>query len=89
MKVRKKVQVIYMQLKESQIQALQNQYPPGSRIKCIHLVDLETLIPTGSLGIVEHVDHQGYIQTRWDNGQFISLIPGVDSFMKVGNFYDR
>ena len=41
-------------------------------------------VPTGTLGIVEHVDDEGQIHMNWSNGSSLALIPDIDTFMKVG-----
>ena len=57
-------------------------YPPGTRIKLIHMED-QYAVPAGTRGSVRYVDDAGQIGVAWDNGRSLSLIPGVDSFRKL------
>ena len=58
------------------------QYLPGTRIKLEHMVDAYA-VPTGTRGIVDHVDDAGQIHMRWDNGRTLAVIPGIDNFRKL------
>lgn len=70
-------------VKESKIDNLRKNYPPGTRIKCLHMNDPYHPIPMGTLGTVEHVDDGGTIHMKWDNGSGLGLIPNEDMFIKV------
>ena len=53
----------------------------GSRIQLIKdLDDRFTPIHAGTMGTVDHVDDAGQIHVKWDTGQRLALIPGVDQF---------
>ena len=55
-------------------------YPPGTRIKLIHMNDPFAPVPEGTKGTVRHVDDAGQIHMSWDNGRSLALVSGEDSF---------
>lgn len=65
------------------VKQLKSKYPRGTLIRCISMDD-PFAVPTGTLGIVEHVDDEGQIHMNWSNGSSLALIPDIDTFMKVG-----
>ena len=65
------------------VNQLRNKYPKGTLVRCICMDD-PFAVPTGTLGIVEHVDDEGQIHMNWSNGSSLALIPDMDTFMKVG-----
>lgn len=63
---------------------LKKMYPPGTRIRLIHMGDDEpTPVPDGTTGIVSYVDDVGTIHMTWDNGSSLGLIPDVDLFTVI------
>ena len=63
---------------------LKKMYPPGTRIRLIHMGDDEpTPVPDGTTGIVSYVDDIGTIHMTWDNGSSLGLIPDVDLFTVI------
>jgi hypothetical protein len=52
----------------------------GRRIKCLFMGNDPNPIPTGSIGTIDHIDDEGYIHVKWDNGRSLSLIPNVDIY---------
>lgn len=40
-------------------------------------------VPSGTLGVVDKVDDSGTIHVFWENGSYLGLIYGVDSFEKT------
>lgn len=59
---------------------LKEKYPKGTKIKCIHMNDPHHPIPSGMMGIVDHVDDIGTIHMCWDNGSSLGLIEDEDQF---------
>ena len=57
-------------------------YPPGTRLVCLSMEDMQAIAP-GTRGTVVHVDDLGTIHMRWDNGRSLGLVPGEDSFRKL------
>ena len=45
---------------------LRSTFPPGTRVKLLHMDDPYTKIPEGTLGTVRHVDDIGTIHVSWD-----------------------
>lgn len=70
-------------LKQSEVEFLRNKYPPGTKIKCIHMNDDCHPVPDGTLGTVQFVDDAGTIHVGWENGSSLGLVPGEDQFTKV------
>lgn len=52
---------------------------PGTIIKCLSMDDKQA-VPSGTLGVVTHVDDMGTIHMAWATGSTMGLIVGVDSF---------
>ena len=58
---------------------LRTLYKPGVRVIVLRMDDPYP-VESGTEGFVDHVDDAGTIHCRFDNGRYIGLIPGVDSF---------
>ena len=76
-----------IQLTESMLNKLSDHrlsltYPPGTRIRLIHMNDpFNTSVGPGDMGTVTSVrDYIGIINMRWDNGSCLGLAPDVDKF---------
>jgi len=59
---------------------MQEQYPPGTRIRLNSMNDPYAPITPGTEGVVDVVDDDGQLHMKWDNGRTLALIPGEDSF---------
>ena len=70
-------------LKQSEVEFLRNKYPPGTKIKCIHMNDDCYPVPDGTLGTVQFVDDAGTIHVGWENGSSLGLVTDEDKFVKV------
>lgn len=64
------------------MQMLREQYPKGTRIELVSMDDPQAP-PVGTRGTVVCVDDAFQLVMQWDNGQTLSLIPGIDGFKKV------
>lgn len=64
----------------NEVERILRQYPAGTRICCDCMFDDPRPVPPGTTGIVVGVDDMCSIMVKWDNGQGLSLVPGVDSF---------
>ena len=62
------------------VKFMQEQYPPGTRIRLNSMNDPYAPITPGTEGIVDLVDDAGSIHMKWDNGRTLAIIPGEDSF---------
>lgn len=62
---------------EAKLQQLKKQYPEGTRIRLLHMNDLHA-VPQGTLGTVYDVDDTGSLLVRWDNGQGLNVLYGID-----------
>ena len=58
---------------KEQIEALQKEYPAGTRIELLAMAD-EQAPPPGTLGTVIAVDDAGSLVTKWDNGSGLNVI---------------
>ncbi|MBR6090408.1 MAG: DUF4314 domain-containing protein [Anaerolineaceae bacterium] len=54
-------------------------FKPGIRV-IVKEMDDPYPIEAGIQGSVEYVDDAGVIHCRFDNGRYLGLLPGVDSF---------
>ena len=68
---------------EKELARLREKYPPGTKIVLDGMDDVQAP-PVGTIGEVLMVDGIGDLVMRWENGSGLNLIPGVDSFRKVG-----
>ena len=64
----------------NEVERIRRQYPAGTRICCDSMPDDPRPVPSGTMGTVIGVDDMCSILMKWDNGQGLSLVPGVDSF---------
>lgn len=72
---------------ERKLEWLRKQYPKGTEV-CLGFMD-EQGMPSGLKGRVNHVDDAGQIHVSWENGRSLALIPGVDSFHKIGEMQSK
>ena len=70
---------------EREIQDIRKKYPAGCRIELIEMEDPYAHPNPGDQGTVIGVDDIGQLMMRWDNGSSLSLIPGIDKFVRVTN----
>lgn len=64
------------------LEVLRSNYPKGSRVKLIHMDDIQAP-PIGTCGTVIGVDDAGSIMVSWDNGSSLSLVYGEDKCVKI------
>ena len=62
------------------VKFIQEQYPPGTRIRLNSMSDPYSPVPADTEGIVDLVDDAGQIHMKWNNGRTLPLVPGEDSF---------
>ena len=68
---------------KEQIEMIRKEYPTGTKVELLAMDDKQAP-PVGTIGEVIAVDDIGQLVMRWQNGSGLNLIPGVDSFRKVG-----
>lgn len=51
----------------------------GKRIRIIRMTDPYP-VPSGTEGIINHVDGMNQYHVKWDNGRTLAVIPEVDEF---------
>ena len=69
---------------KEQIELIRKQYPAGTKV-VLEAMDDKQAPPAGTIGEVIAVDDIGQLVMKWQNGSGLNLIPGVDSFRKVGD----
>ena len=62
------------------VKFMQEQYPPGTRIRLNSMNDPYAPVAPGTEGVVDLVDDAGGIHMKWDNGRTLAIVPGEDSF---------
>ena len=69
------------------VESINEKYPPGTRIRLIHMDDPFHPVPDGTLGTVRLIDGIGQLHMEWDNGRTLALNIEVDRFevIKKGN----
>lgn len=70
-------------LSSSEVERLRKEYPEGTRIFLISMVDPYSKLGNGDRGTVKGVDDAGTIHMKWDKGGSLGLIAGEDSFRKL------
>ena len=66
-----------------QIEKVRKEYPAGTRIELIEMVDEKWSVPAGTKGTVRKVDDMLNIWMHWDDGSGLALIYGMDKFRKI------
>ena len=69
-------------ISEKTLDKLRTQYPKGTRVKLIRMVDFQAP-PKGTLGTVMGVDDAGSIMVSWDTGSSLSVVYGEDIVEKL------
>ncbi|MEG0164898.1 DUF3846 domain-containing protein [Anaerorhabdus sp.] len=77
-----------MWLTQKQVEIIKEQYPVGTKIKLLHMDDIQA-IPEGTIGTVKSVDDQGQLQMIWENRRGLALVPNVDQFEVVSKPYQK
>lgn len=72
-----------MEFSRETIERIKIEYPSGTKVRCKYMDDPYHPVPSGTLGIVDKVDDAGTIHVIWENGSYLGLIYGVDSFEKA------
>ena len=69
-------------ISEKTLDKLRTQYPNGTMVKLIRMVDFQAP-PKGTLGTVMGVDDAGSIMVSWDTGSSLSVVYGEDIVEKL------
>ena len=69
-------------ISEKTLDKLRTQYPNGTRVNLIRMVDFQAP-PKGTLGTVMGVDDAGSIMVSWDTGSSLSVVYGEDIVEKL------
>ena len=69
-------------MNEKSLERLRNMYPAGTRIRLLHIDDIQAP-PYITLGIIKKIDDMGTIHVLWDTGSSLGLVSGVDRFETV------
>ena len=67
-----------------QVERLRGIYIEGRRVVLVQMDDPYTKLQVGDKGTIDHVDDAGGIHIRWDNGEGLAAVWGVDE-VKVIN----
>ena len=62
------------------IALFKKKYPEGTRVRLIKMYDYLKTIPSGTEGIVDHVDNAGGIHVKWKDEMEHVLLVGIDEF---------
>jgi hypothetical protein len=69
--------------REEMVKNLRREYPEGTRVKLIRMVDDPRPVASGTLGTVKYVDDAGTIHVNWDNGRTLGVVYGEDHITVV------
>ena len=62
------------------VRMIKERYPAGTKIVLDHMGDDPHPVPDGTKGVVRFVDDMGTVHCAFENGRYLGLIPGEDSF---------
>ena len=65
---------------QEEVNRIRERYPVGTKIVLDHMGNDPHPIPDGTNGTVAHVDDAGTVHCTFENGRYLGLIPGEDSF---------
>ena len=71
-------------MNEKSLERLRNMYPAGTRVRLLHMDDIQAP-PYNTLGTIKNIDDMGTIHVSWDTGSCLGLVLGVDRFETVVN----
>lgn len=57
-------------------------YPEGTRVQLVRMDDPRA-VPVGTLGTVIDIDDIGSLIVKWDNGQSLNVLYGIDIVRKL------
>lgn len=69
--------------REEMVKNLKKEYPEGTRVKLVRMVDDPRPVASGTLGTVKYVDDAGTIHVNWDNGRTLGVVYGEDQITVV------
>lgn len=69
-------------LRRTELEAIRQMYPAGTRVKLIRMDDCQAP-PLGTEGTVKGVDDTGSLLVRWDNGSDLAVLYGIDIVEKI------
>lgn len=69
-------------LHRTELEALRQMYPDGTRVRLIRMDDCQAP-PPGTEGTVRGVDDTGSLLVRWDNGSGLAVLYGIDIVEKI------
>jgi hypothetical protein len=72
-----------MYINENLVKRMKETYKPGTRIQLDFIGDDPRPIPPGTKGTVSVVDDIGTVHCNFDNGRYLGLIPGEDTFHAI------
>lgn len=64
-------------------ESLLRQYPIGTRVELVRMIDPYTKLWPGDQGTVEVVDDLGTVHVVWDRGWHLGVLYGIDMIRKV------
>jgi hypothetical protein len=62
----------------SELAKIRTEYPKGTSIKLIEMINDPAPVPSGTIGTVADVDDAGSINVEWENGRTLAIILGID-----------
>lgn len=68
---------------QAEVNRIRERFPVGAQIVLSHMGDDPNPIPDGTRGTVHYVDDAGTVHCSFENGRYLGLIPGIDSFRTI------
>ena len=63
-----------------EVHRIRERFPVGAKIVLDHMGNDPRPVPYGTKGVVKHIDDVGTVHCAFENGRYLGLIPGEDSF---------
>ena len=72
-----------MYISKKELTNLKKLYPAGTKVKLVKMNDEYHSVPSGTIGIVSHVDDIGTVHISWATGSSLGAVYGEDVIEKV------
>lgn len=58
-------------------------YKEGDKVELLEMDDPYTTLKSGAIGTVKHVDGTATVFVKWENGETLGVVYGVDRIRKI------